>query len=196
MRNYYCVNFSSDGTATTTFAETPLFSTYLVAFAVSNLSFKANTNRINALRQRVFAQPSLIESTALAVADGDRLLNAIADYVQVDYSLPKMDQIAMPGSGPGGSENWGKKLVRMSRGETTWIHLTAFTGLVTYGQDVLLWNETIHQVKRKLKIVTMMSHELTRQWFGNLVTPSWWNILWVSEGFATLFEYLGTDLVI
>lgn len=167
-----------------------------MAFAVSDLSFKANTNRINALRQRVFAQPSLIESTALAVADGDRLLNAIANYVQVDYSLPKMDQIAMPGYGPGGIENWGKKTVRTSGDETTWTNLTAFTGLVTYGQDMLLWNETIHQVKRKLKIVTMMSHELSHQWFGNLVTASWWNILWVSEGFATLFEYLGTDLVI
>lgn len=112
------VIFSSDGTATTSFPETPLFSTYLVAFAVSNLAFKANTNRLNVLRQRVFAQPSLIESTALAVEDGERLLNAISDYVQVDYSLPKMDQIAVPGYGPGGIENWGKKSARNNRYET------------------------------------------------------------------------------
>lgn len=84
---------------------------------MSNLSFKANTNRLNALQQRVFAQPSLIESTGLAATDGDRLLNAIADYVQVNYSLPKMDQIAMPGYGPGGIENWGKKSVRNNRNE-------------------------------------------------------------------------------
>lgn len=40
-----------------------------------------------------------------------------------------------------------------------------------------------------------MSHEMAHQWFGNEVTHHYWNVVWLKEGLATLFEDLLTDAV-
>lgn len=68
-------------------------------------------------------------------------------------------------------------------------------GLITYPESRLLFDSAIHPSSRPFKMAEAMAHELSHQWFGNLVTPNWWSYLWLSEGLATLFETLATDLV-
>lgn len=76
-------------------------------------------------------------------------------------------------------------------------------GLITYNEQNLLYREadysdnsdSDYSSRRQVKVAKMISHELSHQLFGNMVSPKWWNYIWLNEGMATLFELIGTDLV-
>jgi aminopeptidase N len=43
---------------------------------------------------------------------------------------------------------------------------------------------------RPVRWRNVVIHEIAHQWFGNAVTESDWNDVWLSEGFATHFALL------
>lgn len=93
---------SPDRTVTTHFDTTPLTSSYLIAFIVSDFQFKENS-RNNKFRHRVYATPKDFQAGEFAVIEGEKILNAIANYLHVPFSLPKMDQAAIPDFNAGGN---------------------------------------------------------------------------------------------
>ena len=40
--------------------------------------------------------------------------------------------------------------------------------------------------------ITIM-HEISHQWFGNMVTMHWWNDLWLNESFATIISHFAYE---
>lgn len=49
----------------------------------------------------------------------------------------------------------------------------------------MLYDPDEDEDSRWLSMTLVMAHELAHQWFGNLVTPSWWTDEWLSEGITT-----------
>ncbi|GAB0097801.1 Aminopeptidase [Sergentomyia squamirostris] len=166
---------NADGTTTTYFEVTPKMSTYLVAFAVSDYGKLCGTDNVPR-SHCIYARPNAMGLVQWSLDTAIKGVEVLDNAYGYRYPLPKLDQIAIPDVyfGSGAMENWG---------------------LVTYRESRLLLNETWYNYREKDSIGTVILHEFAHQWFGDLVSPMWWTYLWLNEGFATLYEYYGTDKV-
>jgi aminopeptidase N len=151
----------------TEFAETQPISTYLFAFAAGPFKKVHDTPGLPGLyvrKSKLQKAEAEAEAVQQITADGIKYLS---DYFAQPFPFPKYDMVMIPGFAYGGMEHAGATFLR----EESILFRTAPTHSDRLNRDILLL------------------HELTHQWFGDLVTMRWFDDLWLKEGFAQYMAY-------
>jgi cytosol alanyl aminopeptidase len=166
-----------DGLWCVRFATTPPLPSYLLAWAVGPLDLveappiPASPLRPAPVPLRGAAARGRGAELAYALAQAPAQLAALEDYFGIAYPYDKLDLVAVPDFATGAMEN---------------------AGVITFREAFLLLEEASAPEGQKRILIDVLAHELAHQWFGNLVTMSWWDDLWLNEAFA---EWMGKRVV-
>ncbi|KAH8251786.1 hypothetical protein KR038_008595 [Drosophila bunnanda] len=149
------------------FQETPVMSTYLLAFMIAGYTARGNVSEF-----AVLTRPEFYNYTEYSYHVGQQVLPAYEKLFQSPYQQLGNDVLqyaSSPRFPHNGMENWG---------------------LIIYSDEVLIqepgytddWSD-------KEFAARIIAHETSHMWFGDSVTFSWWSYFWLNEAFARYYEY-------
>ena len=147
-----------------TFTETDPISSYLFAFAAGEFHVKEaeRDGRRMAMYHRE-TDRDRVERNADAVFDlHASALAWLEDYTGIPFPFEKFDFVLVPAFQYGGMEH---------------------PGAIFYRADALFLDESATQ-NAHLGRASLIAHETAHQWFGDLVTMTWFNDVWLKETFA------------
>jgi len=155
------------------FGTTRPLPSYLVAFVVGDLDVVSpaplppDRIRPRPLQIRGIAPKERGPELAYGLASGGKLLQGLERWLGIPYPYEKLDHVAVPDFAFGAMEN---------------------AGLILYAEKLLLAREGEASLDDRLSVARAMTHEMAHHWFGDLVTPRFWDDLWLNESFASFME--------
>jgi len=157
---------SENGLDVHRFAQTLPLPTYLVAMMVGPFAslegvVPPTPQRQKPLPVRVVTTHQNAGKIAFALEGTKGVVTHLERYFDQSFPYPKLDQITTPIL-PGAMENAGADL---------------------YADPILVLDDKA-TTGQKRTFGMVVSHELAHQWFGDLVTPAWWDDIWLNESFA------------
>jgi aminopeptidase N len=153
------------------FATTPRMSTYLVALIAGPYAEwkDAYTDEHGEIPLGIYCRSSLAQHM-----DAERLFTQTKQgfgFYHKNFGLPyafgKYDQLFVPEFNAGAMEN---------------------AGAVTFLEDYV-FRSKVTRASYERRAETVL-HEMAHMWFGDLVTMTWWDDLWLNESFATFASVL------
>ncbi len=151
------------------FETTRPVATYLLSLAVGEFDrverapIPPNAYRTEPIPLTGYARAGKGDELDFILSVTPELVRIFEEALELPYPYQKLDIIAAP-QWPSGA--------------------TELAGAITYRESRILANEGSGQAFIR-GILEIHSHELSHMWFGNLVTPPWWDDLWLKEGFAS-----------
>lgn len=151
------------------FKTTKPLPTYLVAIAVGDFDvIEWDPIPVSKFRDRVIPLRGIAAKGKgnrfrYALEHTGAMIGILEAYFGIAYPYEKLDLIAAAEFRSGGMEN---------------------VGAITYRESLVLFDKH-PSIYQKRDYAYTHAHELAHQWFGNLVTPAWWDDLWLNEAFAT-----------
>ncbi|KAG5888646.1 hypothetical protein JTB14_021271 [Gonioctena quinquepunctata] len=154
------------------FAQTPIMPTHLLGFLISKFEPGSGNATYN-----VFTRPEMRKYTGTALKYTPHLVRTMGDWIGIKYEDMENTQ-----------------LFQIALEHVKFDYLKTW-GLISYREKNILdgTNETTELTKQK--IILNMAHAIFQQWFGAYVTLDWWSNTWLTEGFATYFEYTLPDQI-
>ncbi len=153
------------------FEETKPISTYLFAFAAGR--FQA-VHPVDGL-PNVYVRASQLKRAETEIPQVQQVtangIKFLSTYFAQPFPFPKYDMVLIPGFPFGGMEHAGATFLN---------------------EDSVLFRSAPTDDDR-FNRSTLLLHELTHQWFGDLTTMRWFDDLWLKEGFATYMAYRTLD---